>query len=126
MTLHQLTPMLRTKELQASVEFYTKQLDFRCDALSEEWGFAHMSRDNVILMFAAPNEHAPFAEPTFTGSLYLRTDDVNAWWDRLKEKAKVCYPIEDFSYGMREFAIYDNNGYVIQFGQELGRTETGE
>ena len=22
-------------------------------------------------------------------------------------------------YGMREFAIYDNNGYVLQFGQPL-------
>ena len=26
--------------------------------------------------------------------------------------------IETFEWGMREFAIYDNNGYVLQFGQE--------
>jgi hypothetical protein len=24
--------------------------------------------------------------------------------------------MEDFAYGMREFAIYDNNGYMLQFG----------
>lgn len=29
------------------------------------------------------------------------------------------YPVEDFGYGMREFAIYDNNGYLLQFGQEI-------
>ena len=24
--------------------------------------------------------------------------------------------MEEFHYGMREFAIYDNNGYMLQFG----------
>jgi catechol 2,3-dioxygenase-like lactoylglutathione lyase family enzyme len=128
MTLQQLTPMMRTKELAASVDFYTRHLDFRCDTFSEEWGFAHLSRDNVCLMFAAPNAHETFIIPTFTGSLYLRTNDVNSWWKRLNGKVRMCYPIEDFSYGMREFAIYDNNGYVIQFGQEMVKAdkENGE
>jgi hypothetical protein len=26
------------------------------------------------------------------------------------------YPLEDFDYGMREFAIYDSKGYLFQFG----------
>jgi len=39
---------------------------------------------------------------------------------RLKDKVRVCYPLENFEYGMREFAIYDNNGYLLQFGQETG------
>ena len=30
----------------------------------------------------------------------------------------VVYPMETFGYGMREFAVYDNNGYLLQFGQE--------
>jgi hypothetical protein len=37
----------------------------------------------------------------------------------LKDKTKVCYPIETFGYGMREFAIFDNNGYLLQFGQPV-------
>lgn len=41
--------------------------------------------------------------------------------NELKDKAKVCYDIEDFCYGMREFAIYDNNDNLQQFGQEIGR-----
>jgi len=31
----------------------------------------------------------------------------------------VVYPLEDCAYGMREFAIRDNNGYILQFGQEI-------
>ena len=36
------------------------------------------------------------------------------------DRVRICYPIETFDYGMREFAIYDdNNGYVLQFGRPL-------
>jgi hypothetical protein len=38
-------------------------------------------------------------------------------WER-GERQGVCYPIEDFDYGMRSFAIYDANGYLLQFGHE--------
>ena len=38
---------------------------------------------------------------------------------KVKDAVRVCYPIEDFDYGMREFAIFDNNGYLLQFGQEI-------
>jgi uncharacterized glyoxalase superfamily protein PhnB len=40
-------------------------------------------------------------------------------WNKLKDKATVCYGIEDTVYGMREFAVCDNNGYLLQFGQEI-------
>lgn len=70
-------------------------------------------------MLALPNAHMPFEKPTFTGSFYFKTDAVETFWQELQNKARVCYPLEDFEYGMREFAIYDNNGYVLQFGQEL-------
>ena len=40
-------------------------------------------------------------------------------WEQLQATATICYPLEDFAYGMREFAIYDNNGYVLQFGEVI-------
>jgi len=58
----------------------------------------------------------PSTAAAFTGSLYVKTDDVEGLWQRLETRARICYPMEDFEYGMREFAIYDNNGYVLQFG----------
>ena len=62
----------------------------------------------------------PFDSPTFTGSLYFNVDDAASLWVSLKDVVKVGYPMEDFHYGMREFAIYDNNGYLLQFGTPLG------
>ena len=119
MTLQKLTPMLQTRDIRATIDFYTNLLGFTCDAFSEEWGWANLSRDGIEVMLAAPNDHQPFVEPRFTGSLYFRCDDVDVLWARLKDTASICYPIEDFDYGMREFAIFDNNGYLLQFGREL-------
>lgn len=119
MKMDAIRPMLWTKDLQGSVDFYTSVLGFKCNALLEDWGWASVSLDNVSIMFALPNEHEPFEKPTFTGSLYINTDDVDTLWQQLKEKVKICYPIENFEYGMREFAIFDNNGYLLQFGQEI-------
>ena len=111
--------MLYTKDIRETVEFYTSVLGFRCEALSEDYGWASVRLDGVRIMFAPTNDHLPFDKPTFTGSIYLYTDNVDEVWEQVKMKADVCYPIEDFDYGMREFAIMDNNGYMLQFGQAL-------
>jgi catechol 2,3-dioxygenase-like lactoylglutathione lyase family enzyme len=111
--------MLRTKDFDGTIDFYTQRLGFTCVARSDEDGWASLRRDAASLMVATPNEHEPFDAPAFTGSLYFNVDDAGALWDTLKDYARVCYPIEDLHYGMREFAIYDNNGYLLQFGQSL-------
>ena len=87
--------------------------------MNDEWGWASLSRDDTALMLARPNEHIAQEKIGFTGSLYFNTDDVDALWTEIKDKAKICYGIENFFYGMREFAIYDNNGYMQQFGQPV-------
>lgn len=37
----------------------------------------------------------------------------------MEHSGGVCYPAEDFPFGMRGFIIYDNNGHLLQFGQEI-------
>ena len=54
-----------------------------------------------------------------SGSLYINVEDVDALWENLKDKCEVVYPIENFIYEMREFAIKDNNRYVINFAEPV-------
>ena len=119
MSLHRLTPMLRTWDLRASIAFYTGVLGFACESADEDRGWALLRRDQADIMLSAPNQHMGDTAPIFSGSLYLHCDDVDALWQQLLDRARVCYPLADFDYGMREFAIYDNNGYLLQFGQPL-------
>ncbi len=113
--------MLWTDKFEETIDFYTQILGFTCGERSEEWSWASLNKDDVHLMIAKPNGHVTFDKPKFTGSFYFNTDDVEKLWLQLKSKAKICYNIETFDWGMREFAIYDNNGYILQFGQNVER-----
>jgi hypothetical protein len=84
-----------------------------------------MHKDGVQMMFTTPNEHTLHnGAPLFTGSFYIYSYEVDDLWDDLKTKTTVSYAIANFSHNMREFAILDNNGYLLQFGRELKEGET--
>lgn len=119
MHLQSIRPVLYTSNMEETIAFYTGQLGFTLGEKNDDWGWASLNKDEVSIMLARPNEHTPFTKAQFTGSLYFNTDDVEALWSNLKDKVSVCYPIETFDWQMREFAIYDNNGYVLQFGQNM-------
>ena len=121
MNLNKLTPLMRTKNLQGTIDWYVNQLGFTCTDHVPKYGFARVQLHNADIMLATPNDHYPFDQPNFTGSFYINTNNVDAWWEKLKDKCKVCYPIETFDYGMREFGIFDINGYLIQFGQPVNQ-----
>lgn len=111
--------MLESHDLMGTVNFYVETLGFNCDAYEEGWGWASLSRDNVHIMFTTPNPHRHLDKAIMSGSLYIRTNAVENLWQMLREKVTICFELEKFEYGMYEFAIYDNNGYILQFGQEV-------
>ena len=117
MKLNHLAPMLTVMSMDETIEFYRDLLGFAC--VNRINGWATLLNYDVEIMIALPNAHVPFEKPQFTGSLYMKLDDVDALWQRVKDNVTVVYPIENFYYGMREFAIRDNSGYMLQFGSEI-------
>lgn len=114
-----LTPMLWTAEIPQTVDFYTEILGFECTLFEEGW--AVLERDGIEIMLAYPNAHVPYSGPQFTGSFYFNVTGVDELWEAWKGKCSICYDLDDFEYGMREFAIYDNNNYILQFGQPINQ-----
>lgn len=114
--MEQLSPILYTADLPGTLEFYTGILFFELisGGIEEKW--AMLRSGAVELMISVPNSHIPFPQAMFTGSFYFRVKEVDTYWNALKDKVNICYPLENFDYGMREFAFYDNNGYLLQFG----------
>jgi len=119
MRITELKPMLWTEDLKGTLGFYADTLGFEVVNSIGDLGWASLAKDDAAIMVCGPNEHIPYDKIGFTGSFYFGTDDADAMWEKVKDKVHVCYGIEDFPYGMREFAIYDNNGYLLQFGQEI-------
>ncbi len=119
MKFKKLIPIIYTNNLQQTIQFYVQTFGFTCSAKDTIAGWASIELDQVEMMISLPNEHMEFQKPVFSGSFYIRTENVDLLWNNINEDVKVCYPIENFDYGMREFAVYDNNGYLLQFGEEL-------
>jgi uncharacterized glyoxalase superfamily protein PhnB len=119
MRLTKLRPTLWTENLHATVDFYVQVLGFICEEFNEHWGWASLWKDEVELMVSAPDEHSHYHQIGFTGSFYFNVENVDALWSQLKDRVAVSYEPENFEWGMREFGIYDNNGYLLQFGQEI-------
>ncbi|MCT2562151.1 bleomycin resistance protein [Chryseobacterium herbae] len=125
MTYSALRPILWTDNIDETIGFYTQILGFTLMGRNDEWQWASLKKDDVQIMLSQNDYEKPNGIG-FTGSFYFNVDDVDEIWEDLKTKAKVCYEIETFEWEMREFAIYDNNGYLLQFGQpadNIGNTE---
>ncbi|MBT8253096.1 MAG: bleomycin resistance family protein [Flavobacteriaceae bacterium] len=118
MSLKELIPMLETSNMKETISFYEEVLGFRCiNQVKNDW--ARLERDDIVLMFSVRFTEDDHPNTFITGGLYIYTDTVDLMWAELKDKVKICYPLETFEYGMREFAIYDCNDYLLQFGQDL-------
>jgi len=118
MSFNSLTPLLEVENMDETIAFYETILDFKCiERQNNEW--AIVQKDDVSIMFSDRFYKDEYPNTCMTGGLYINTDNIDVIWQILKDKVRVSYPIEDFEYGMREFSIYDNNGYRLQFGQEI-------
>jgi len=118
-TATKLTPMLESHDMSATLKFYTETLGFICTTKLDDLSWFSLCKDEIELMFCIPNAHRNMPKATMSGSLYIKTKEVETLWENLKDQCEIGYPLEDFEFGMREFAIYDNNGYMLQFGREL-------
>ncbi len=108
---------LETNDLEGTIQFYTDVLGF---ALSGKFkGHIFLSKDDQTIMFHEMMDHHGQDKPIMTGSLYINVEDVDEWYEGIKEKVRLCYPLESFDFGMREFGIWDNNGYLLILGSAI-------
>lgn len=118
MKFQNLTPMLWTKNFEETITFYTTILGFTCEEYNEDWKWAALHKDDIEIMLAYPNAHMNKAIE-FSGSFYIKVTEVEPLWNLLKNKVTVVYDLEIFEWGMKEFAIKDNKGYILQFGENI-------
>ena len=57
--------------------------------------------------------------------LYFRTDQVDALYEEIGGLADVRYAPTDQSYGQRDFALDDPDGYMLVFGQSVEQGPSG-
>lgn len=121
MRVKHLFPMLATENINETLEFYTRFLGFECQGKYPEENpcWISLCKGKNEIAFNLPNDHTEFEKPVLTGSIYLHVENIDEFWEKLKDKVEIVYEPENFDYGMREFGIRDCNGYILNLGEEI-------
>ena len=112
--LHFLSPVLRTKDLEETISFYESILGFK--KKTKFSNFVSLTKDHVEIMFIQAEEPGGLK---MTGNIYIFTENADELWELVKDKTKITSFIADRQYLMRDFAILDNNGYELVFGEDI-------
>lgn len=111
--LTQLRPMLEVTSIDETVAFWRDALGFSVVATFEK-SWVLMERDGLRVMFSlhdGDHSHDPGAS-----SLYFDVDDVDALYAELASSPGVHGEPVSYPWGMRQFAVTDCNGFLLQFG----------
>ena len=55
--------------------------------------------------------------PHFTGTLYFNMTGVQEFFERVKGRVQIVWPLETMEYGQQEFGIRDLDGYTLAFAE---------
>ncbi len=108
-----LTLLLRTSDLKETREFYESVLGFNAFDTAEGTLTVEKQGGKLIFteFFGAPDG--------FSGTIYFTVSDADGYFTSIQDKVDVSWPIQDMSYGSREFGIKDCNGYHLAFQQQV-------
>jgi len=115
MKLKRSAPVLASLDMSKTLEFYTQKLGFR-QAFGDA-GYGIVVRDGIDIHFWKCDDKI---HPENT-SCYIYVEGVDDLYEEMLAAGVVHPngPLKDHPHGMREFAILDQDGNMIRFGEHL-------
>ena len=112
----QLVVELYVRDFKASCEFY-QAFGFRM--VRDEGDFAELQWEDALLFLAAnPNALPPPSFPV--GNIRVLVPNVDDYWTLSQQMGvQVISPLEDRSYGLRDFTIAGPDGLGLRFATRL-------
>jgi uncharacterized glyoxalase superfamily protein PhnB len=124
LSISKIVPVLQVAQMQEALDFYAGVLGFDvCWNKANDGG-----GDNAMLQAGEANVLLSTGshlgkKPEFTGTLYFNMEGVQEFFDKIKGRVEVVWPLETMEYGQKEFGIRDCNGYTLAFAESLDETE---
>jgi uncharacterized glyoxalase superfamily protein PhnB len=113
-------PMFHVPDVRRTVDWY-KDIGFDVTATYDDGGsglsFAMMSFGAGEVMFSSGGQLS--AKRRREVDLYAYTADLDAFYERIKDRVEIVEGPHNAFYGMREIIVRDVNGFWITFGQEI-------
>ena len=118
--LEKIVPQFLVLDLKAACDFYVEQLGFRVDFEYEDF-YAGVVRDGVMIHLKLSDTPDPCRQAKQQGDhldVYITVDDIEALYAEYQSRGvKFTQPLQTKPWDMREFIVWDNNGYILYFGQ---------
>jgi uncharacterized glyoxalase superfamily protein PhnB len=120
-----IVPVLKVADMQRAVDFYAGVLGFtiRWRADNDGGGENCMLAAGATNLLLSTGSHLG-DNPHFTGTLYFNMIGVQEFFERVKDRSEVVWPLEAMEYGQREFGIRDGDGYILAFAEPLDHPMT--
>ena len=128
MKLKNLVPMLNVSNIENSLAFYEKTLDFALVSPLEavkEWRWALIRSGDTDLMLAETDHDLGLVKEVFKDEhspwpavFYFYPEDVQVLYEHVRGVGVETTLLETTFYGMREFSLKDPDGHLLSFGQD--------
>ena len=125
--MKQLTPNLMVDNVNETVVFYQKILEFELVMSVPQEGvfnWAMVQHGEVCLMFQEKKNliaEYPVLKDTPRGgglTFYIKVGDVKDLYNKIKKQVNIVLDLHKTFYGTEEFAIQDINGFVLTFADD--------
>src|SRR5687768_11066119 len=107
--------LLKCEDLGATRAFYSRILGFAVSDSAN--GTCTVQKSGGTIIFTV--EDLWEGRPHCTGTIYFFVPHVDEYYNAIKDKATVQWPLQNMSHGTREFAVRDCNGYTVAFAQRI-------
>ena len=119
--IKKMSPQFLVADIEHSIEFYTKKLDFEVDFRYEDF-YAGIIKDNysIHLKSGKPSiEERESKRENVDLDIIFSVEGVEDLYEELMNKSvEIVQPLCDRPYG-KEFYIADPDGYILAFLEEV-------
>jgi predicted enzyme related to lactoylglutathione lyase len=110
-----MTLLLKCGQLEETKSFYSEVLGFDVRDTAGQTCTAAKAGGSIIFTESDLWQGPPHC----TGTIYFFVPDVDAYYEAVKHRANVRWPLQQMSYGTREFAVQECNGHTLAFAQRI-------
>ena len=103
--------VLKCHNVETTKSFYADILEFNVSDSADETCTVELEGGSII--FTAEELWSGY--PKCTGTIYFFIDDVTSYYEKVKDKAIVRWPLQEMSYGTVEFGVKDYDEYTLAF-----------
>ena len=107
--------LLKCHDVETTKSFYEEILEFTVRDSANNT--CTVEKDGGTIIFTSEDLWSGY--PKCTGTIYFYIDNVESYYESIKDKAIVKWPLQETSYGTLEFGVKDYDEYTLAFAKRI-------